>query len=115
MLAELRTLVKDPTQLGQLPVFMSLLGAAVKQHRAHYALHALFRPVKLPGAVHQYLWQGRRPATMEQLQKHLVSMHGSGGFVGGQGEGSNQQCATNSQEQVPCLASVNLSMYLYTA
>jgi hypothetical protein len=74
MLAELRALVQDPTQLGQLPVFMTHLGAAVKQHRAHYALYAMFRPVTLPGAIHQYLWQGRRPATIEQLQKHLVSM-----------------------------------------
>jgi hypothetical protein len=72
-LAELRALVQDPTQLGQLPVFMSQLGAAVKQQQARYPLFALFRPVVVPRDLHDYLWRRRRAATVDALQKHLVS------------------------------------------
>jgi hypothetical protein len=77
VLTELRILAKDVAQLGQLPVFMTALGAAVKQQRNHYPLYALFRPIHLPRDVHNYLWRGRRASSVDQLQRHLVSAWGS--------------------------------------
>jgi hypothetical protein len=72
LLAELRALVQDPAQLGQLPVFMAHLGAAVKQQRSRYPVYALFRQVQVPRDLHDYVWRRHRVPTVEQLQKYLV-------------------------------------------
>jgi hypothetical protein len=78
VLTELRVLARVVADLGQLPVFMTQLGAAVKQQRARYPLYALFRPVHLPRDVHNYLYRGRRASNVDQLQRHLVSCRAAG-------------------------------------
>jgi hypothetical protein len=98
--AELRALVQDPTQLGQLPVFMTQLGAAVKQQRPRYPLYALFRHCVVPREVHQYAWgttkkRGRR--TLEQLKQWLVSV-GDAQVLGERGVCCDASCHASCQQ-----------------
>jgi hypothetical protein len=73
LLDDLRALVLEPAQLGQLPVFMAHLGAAVKQERSHYPLYAMFRPVRVPKSVHDYVWGSGCVDSVSQLRRYLVS------------------------------------------
>jgi hypothetical protein len=73
VLDELRALVGNPTQLGQLPVFMAQLGAAVKQDRTLYPVYALFRPVRLPKSVYDYVWGSGWMSSVNELRQYLVS------------------------------------------
>jgi hypothetical protein len=73
-------------QLGQLPVFMTQLGAAVKEQWARFPLYAHFRPVRLPYDVHRYVFDDKVLITRERLEQVLVSfsegMHSRGGGTG---------------------------------
>jgi hypothetical protein len=85
MLKELRTLVPDPTQLGQLPVFMAHLGAAVKLQRTYYPVFAMFRPVRLPKDLYGHVWRGARVSSISELRLYLV--RGCQGLQQGRGGG----------------------------
>lgn len=60
-------------QLGQLPVFMTQLGAAVKERQGRFVLFAHFRPVRLLYDVDCHVFSCKVPVTRERLEQLLVS------------------------------------------
>jgi hypothetical protein len=72
-------------ELGRLPVFITQLGAAVKEDWERYPLYDRYHPVRLEYDVHEFVWRPERAPTQQQLEQYLVGGAGQGVCIQGDG------------------------------